>query len=49
MGILIRYYLRQEPDQDMDKMLEQYTAAIWIEERQAITLANAVNKGMSGK
>lgn len=49
MGILIRYYLRVEPDQDLDRMLEQYTEALWIEERQATMMTNAVAKGMGGK
>ncbi len=49
MGILIRHYLMVEPDQDLDKMLEQYTEALWIEERTAIMMQNAVMKGMGGK
>lgn len=49
MGILIRHYLHEAPDQDLDKMLEQYTAALWIEERQATVMQIAVAKGMGGK
>lgn len=49
MGILIRHYLRVEPDQDLDRMLEQYTEALWIEERTATVMQNAVMKGMGGK
>jgi hypothetical protein len=49
MAILIRYYLREEPDQDLERMLEQYTAALWIEERTATVMQNAVMKGMGGK
>jgi hypothetical protein len=33
----------------VDRFLEQYTEALWIEERQAIMLQNAVAKGMGGK
>ena len=49
MTILIRHYLRVEPDQDLDRMLEQYTEALWIEERLAAVMTNAVAKGMGGK
>ena len=49
MDILIRYYLRVEPDQDIDLMLRQYTEALWIEERTATIMTNAVAKGMGGK
>lgn len=49
MGILIRHYLREPPDQDLDRMLEQYTEALWIEERTAAVMTNAVAKGMGGK
>lgn len=49
MEILIRYYLREDPDQDLERMLEQYAAALWIEERTALVMTNAVAKGMGGK
>ncbi|MFZ2949447.1 MAG: hypothetical protein WA003_08170 [Desulfuromonadaceae bacterium] len=49
MEILIRHYLRVEPDQDLEGLLKQYTEALWIEERTALVMTNAVAKGMGGK
>lgn len=49
MGILIRHYLRVEPDQNLERMLEQYTEALWVEERTATVMTNAIAKGMGGK
>ena len=49
MAILIRHYLRVEPGQDLDELLEQYTEALWIEERTAAVMTNAIAKGMGGK
>lgn len=44
MAILIRHYLRVEPDQDIDLMLEQYAEALWMEERFQTMIASAVAK-----
>lgn len=49
MGILVRHYLHEEPAQDLDILLEQYTEALWMEERQALVMTNAVAKAMGGK
>ena len=49
MGILVRHYLRAEPDQELEGLLEQYTEALWIEDRLATVMTNAVAKGMGGK
>lgn len=49
MQILVRHYLRVEPSQDLDELIEQQAAALWIEERQATLMANAIAKGMGGK
>jgi len=49
MGILVRHYLHAEPDRDLDTLIEQYAAALWIEERQATMYANAVAKALGGK
>jgi hypothetical protein len=47
-NILIRHYLREEPDQDLDVMLQQYADALWMEERFAAVMTNAVAKAFSG-
>lgn len=49
MGILVRHYLYTEPAQDLDELLEQYAEALWMEERQALVLTNAVARAMGGK
>ena len=48
MEILIRHYLRVEPDQDLDRLTEQYAAALWLEGRQMQLMTGAVNKGFAG-
>ncbi len=48
MAILIRHYLMVEPDQDLDLMLEQYAEALWMEERMAQVMTNAVAKAFGG-
>jgi hypothetical protein len=49
MGILVRHYLHTDPDRDLEQLLEQYAEALWIEERQAAILGNAVAKAFGGK
>ena len=49
MHLLIRHYGRQEPSEELEELLEQYVEALWIEERQATVLANAVGKALGGK
>lgn len=49
MAVLVRHYLRIEPARDLDILLEQYAEALWIEERQATLMANAVAKAFNGK
>ncbi len=46
---MIRHYLHVEPADDLDRLLEQYAEALWIEERQATLMTNAMNKAMGGK
>lgn len=48
MGVLVRHYLRSEPDQDLEELYRQYAEALWIEERQAMIMTNAVAKAFNG-
>jgi len=47
MAILIRHFLRVEPDQDLDVMLEQYAEALWIEDRIASAMTNSMAKAFN--
>uniref|UniRef100_C6E6Q2 Uncharacterized protein n=1 Tax=Geobacter sp. (strain M21) TaxID=443144 RepID=C6E6Q2_GEOSM len=49
MAVLVRHYLRVEPDQDIERFFEQYVEALWIEERQMTAMSNAVAKAFGGK
>jgi len=49
MAVLVRHYLRVEPDQDLDRFFEQYVEALWIEDRLGTVMAGAVNRGFNGK
>lgn len=49
MEALIRHYLAVSPAEDLDTLLEQYAAALWIEERQMAVMTAAVSKGFAGK
>lgn len=49
MQILVRHYLHREPSQDLDELIEQQAEALWLEERLAMMMSNAVAKGMGGK
>lgn len=49
MAIMIGHYLQAAPSNDLEQLLEQYAEALWIEERQAIIMANAVTKAFNGK
>jgi hypothetical protein len=48
MGIMIRYYLRVDPEQDLERLLKQYAEALWIEERQATIMTNSMSKAFNG-
>jgi len=48
MAVLVRHYLRVEPDQDFELFLEQYAEALWMEKRQVQAMASAVAKGFGG-
>lgn len=49
MDILVRYYLRVDPAQDLDELMQQHAEALWIEERQAQIMTTAMAKAMGGK
>jgi hypothetical protein len=53
MAVLVRHYLRVEPDQDLERFFEQYVEALWIEERLGVVMGNsvgnAVAKALGGK
>jgi hypothetical protein len=49
MAILVRHYLMVEPDQELDVFLMQYTEALWMEERLAAVMTNAMGKAFNGK
>lgn len=49
MQILVRHYLHQEPSQNLDELIEQQAEALWMEERLATVMTNAVAKGMGAK
>lgn len=49
MRVLVRHYLHTEPAQDLDELMEQYAEALWIEERQATLMTNAVAKAFNSK
>lgn len=46
---MIRHYLAVDPAEDLDILLDQYAAALWIEERQMAVMTAAVAKGFAGK
>jgi hypothetical protein len=47
MGILVRHYLHEEPDRDLDGLLEQYAAALFLEDRQITVMASAIGRAFS--
>lgn len=47
MCILVRHYLHEEPDRDLDILLQQYAEARWLEERQIDVMAAAIGKAFS--
>ncbi|BCS55199.1 hypothetical protein GSbR_26000 [Geobacter sp. SVR] len=49
MRLLVRHYLHTEPAQELEELMEQYVEALWIEDRQATLLTNAVAKAFGGK
>ncbi|MDD5107557.1 MAG: hypothetical protein PHC49_18335 [Desulfuromonadaceae bacterium] len=49
MGLLIRHYLHTEPGQDLDTLQQQYTEALWLEEREISMMATAIGRALGGK
>lgn len=49
MMVLVRHYLHKEPARDLGKLLEQYVEALWIEERQATLINNAIVRAFGEK
>jgi hypothetical protein len=49
MQLLVRHYLREEPAQEMDDLIEQYAEALFLEERQIEAQAAAIAKAFGGK
>ncbi len=43
---MIRHYLRIEPDENLNGLLEQYADAAWMEERTVEAMAAAVAKAL---
>lgn len=46
---MIRQQLNQAPADDMTQFIEQYTQALWLEERQMDVMAGAIAKALGGK
>jgi hypothetical protein len=48
MEVLIRHYLAVEPAGELDVLLDQYAAALWLEERQMAVMTAAMAKAFGG-
>lgn len=49
MEVLIRHCLAVEPAGDLEGLIEQYAAALWIEERRMAMMTAAVAKAFGAK
>lgn len=45
----MRHYLHQDPADDLDQLMEQHAAALWIEERQQNLTTNAMAKALGAR
>lgn len=45
----MRHYLRAEPAEDLDGLIEQYVEALWIEERQIEVMKAGTIKAFAGR
>ncbi len=46
---MIRHYLATEPEQDMERLMDQYAEAIWMEARTIDAMAAAIAKAMGSE
>lgn len=44
----MRCYLHEDPAEDLDALIEQYVAALWVEERRVEVMASGVSRGFAG-
>ena len=49
MAVLVRYWLREAPADDLDDFVGQVAQAKWMEDRMWQTFASIVSKAMGGK
>ncbi|MCG8643344.1 MAG: hypothetical protein MI862_26695 [Desulfobacterales bacterium] len=48
-SVLIKHYLKEEPETDMDRFFKQYASALFLEERQMDVMAAAISKALGEK
>jgi len=46
---MVRHYLNREPAEEIDRLMEQYVEAAWVEERTISAMAAAIAKAFGGK
>ncbi len=49
LAILVRFWLRQDPVDDLDEFVAQASRAKWLEDRMWQTFAEIMSKVMGGK